>query len=105
VNESPYHALSVEEWSRRTHELIAAHPLRGNELKDAVLRAWEDIFISQLGQEKWRIGKEIFPTPQTMGFFLHEFIALRLATAHPRLWRGSNLSYVSSDYFIIKAYG
>jgi hypothetical protein len=23
-----------------------------------------------------------------MGFFLHEFIALRLATTHPKLWRG-----------------
>lgn len=41
-----------------------------------------------MGSKGFRIGKEIFPKPQIMGFFLHELIPLELKGRYPSQWRG-----------------
>ena len=57
-------------------QLIDQHPLKST-LATVVLQAWDIILDSKIGD--FRIGKDIFPEPQIMGFFLHDVIALLLA--------------------------
>jgi hypothetical protein len=85
---SPYAGLSHSQWLAKTHELIAAHPLKPEELVELVLTCWNDIFDSKLGRLGYRIGHEIKPKPQIMGFFLHEFLQLEIARRYPGVWRG-----------------
>ena len=56
-------------------QLIDQHPLKST-LATVVLQAWDIILDSKIGD--FRIGKDIFPEPQIMGFFLHDVIALLL---------------------------
>jgi len=53
-----------------------------------VLGVWDDIFNSGIGKKPYRIGVDIFPKPQIMGFLLHELIALELRERHPNDWHG-----------------
>ncbi len=71
----------------RTRERLDAHPLKATEIVEVVLRAWDDIFTSSFGSKGFRIGKDITPKPQIMGFFLHELIPLELADRYPSIWR------------------
>ena len=85
---SPYKGLSPKRWARVTRGLIAEHPLDPQEAVQVVLKAWDDIFSSAIGTKPFKIGKDLFPKPQIMAFFLHEMIPLELATRHPEFWRG-----------------
>jgi hypothetical protein len=49
---------------------------------------WKDIFESGIGGKPFRIGVNLFPKPQIMGFFLHELIPLEFARRYPGVWRG-----------------
>lgn len=84
---SPYHALSVSEWAAKTRELINAHPLDSTELYQIVMQVWDDIFESGIGSKPFRIGIDLFPRPQIMGYFLHELIPLELEYRYPDFWR------------------
>jgi hypothetical protein len=60
---------------------VQAHPLgieRGEPLVEAVQLAWSDIFASTFGPRKLRIGVDLFPQPQILGFLLHELIPPRI---------------------------
>jgi hypothetical protein len=82
---SPYDGLQPAEWLAKTRELIAAYPLSPEALVTATLAAWESIFASSIGG--FYIGRNIFPKPQVMGFFLHELIPLKLSEMFPGIWR------------------
>lgn len=84
---SPYYGLPVEQWEAKTQALIAAHPVSPVILKQAVLDAWADIFNSNVGG--LRIGYDILPQPQAMGFLLHELIPMRIAYVAPGWRRGA----------------
>lgn len=84
---SPYSGLDVSQWKSKTLELIAAHPLDTTELYGIVVAAWKSIFNSGIGSKPFRIGHEIFPRPQIMGFLLHELIPLELEFRYPKVWR------------------
>jgi len=84
---SPYHDLPVEQWRNKTLELIEQHPLHMTELYEIVKQAWEDIFKSGIGSKPFKIGEDLFPSPQIMGFFLHELIPLELSSRYPQVWR------------------
>ena len=86
--ESPYVGKQVEEWEGVTEKLLKEHPLDSATLVEVVLAAWQSIFDSRMGSQKFQIGKDIFPKPQIMGFFLHELIPLELAARFPKQWRG-----------------
>jgi len=60
----------------RVKKLINAHPLK-NEIVNVVLSSWDQIFISKIGD--YTIGKDIFPNPQILSFFLHELVAHNLS--------------------------
>ncbi len=81
---SPYFGIDHHDWTEVTRELLKSHPLSGPELVDAVLESWDDIFSSRIGSGQ--IGVDIFPTPQIMGFLLHELIPLTLSKTNPD-WR------------------
>lgn len=105
---SPYDGLNSDQWANKTHELINLHPLNAQELYDIVLQVWNSIFQSQIGSKPFRIGQDIFPAPQIMGFFLHELIPLELAHRYPNDWHRGTLSdekdivYVPDDTFSIE---
>ena len=82
--ESPYNGKPREEWQGITVNLVCNHPLLP-ELADVVLESWNAIFKSKIGD--FYIGKDIFPEPQIMGFFLHDLIALYLSERHQGEYR------------------
>ena len=85
--DSPYLGLTVEQWKRKTEELVKTHPLAVDEIVAVVLQSWSDIFDSKLGPKAFQIGKDIYPQPQIMAFLLHELIPLEFASRHPEGWR------------------
>ena len=105
---SPYQNKKPREWLTITKKLIAKHPLSTKEIKEAVLEAWEEIFRSKIGRKPYHIGKDIFPKPQIMGFFLHELIPLEFKRKYPQKWRreksvsDKDLIYVRDDTFSIE---
>jgi hypothetical protein len=89
---SPYNSQPPKKWPDITRRLIEKHPLKPAELADVVLTVWDSIFASKMGTKGFHIGKDIFPKPQIMGFFLHELIPLELAARYPKKWRGEKSS-------------
>ncbi len=105
---SPYHGLSQDKWRIVTNRLISEHPLNMDELIDVVLTSWNSIFETKIGSNEFCLGKNIFPKPQIMGFFLHELIPLELAHRYPEEWRGEacaadkDIVYIPDDRFSIE---
>jgi hypothetical protein len=105
---SPYEGLSSDRWKRKTVELIKRHPLVPAEIVEVTLSVWADIFRSGIGAKPFRIGVDLFPKPQIMGFFLHELIPLELARRYPGVWRGDesagdkDLVYVSDVAYSVE---
>lgn len=83
---SPYESAEKGEWLDITRKIINEHPLSPDVLVDVTLSSWKDIFQSNIGANNIRIGKDIFPTPQIMGFFLHELIPLNIKARFPDEW-------------------
>lgn len=82
---SPYHGLAAEAFVDRTRVLIDEYTVRPDELVRIVLDAWAQLFESTIGG--FRIGIDIFPSPQAMGSLLHELIPLNMGRAYPGRWR------------------
>jgi hypothetical protein len=82
---SPYKNRSIKNWGKITDELIKKHPLPQNEFVEIILQSWEQILKSRIGS--FKIGKDIFPSPQIMSFLLHELMALNLANKYPEKFR------------------
>ncbi len=105
---SPYSGVPMEKWQEVTLRLIDEHPLVPEELAEIVLASWNSIFDSKMGSKGFRIGKDIFPKPQIMGFLLHELIPLELAARYPNEWRGDrdasekDIVYIPNDYYSIE---
>lgn len=105
---SPYHGLSEEKWADKTRELIGLHPLDPQEIYDIVIQVWQEIFNSNLTSRNYRIGVDIFPRPQIMGYFLHELIPLELSSRYPDTWRREenenekDIFCLRNDYFSVE---
>jgi hypothetical protein len=106
--QSPYTGLPVEDWEEKTRELIDRHPLDPQEIYDVVIQVWSEIFQSSITSRGYRIGINLFPTPQIMGFFLHELIPLELASKYPGIGRRDNstlekdIVYIPNNNFSIE---
>lgn len=83
---SPYAGKNPLEWRGITKYLLDNFPLTREAMVQVTLDAWKDIFHSEIGREKFIIGKDIFPRPQIIGFFLHELIPLKLHSRFPE-WK------------------
>jgi hypothetical protein len=97
---SPYTKMHPDKWSHVTRKLIDEHPLQMDEIVDIVLTSWESTFSSNLGTKGFKIGVNIFPKPQIMGFLLHELIPLELSVRYPKLWRTEETSEDKDIVFI-----
>ena len=81
---NPYNNKPKEKWADITKALVDKHPLK-DELVDVVFQSWQDIFNSSIGG--FKIGKDFFPEPQILGFFLHDLIALHLSRLYPGVYK------------------
>lgn len=105
---SPYKNKKPDQWLSVTKELVKKHPLAPEEIKEVVLQAWDNIFTSKIGARGYKIGKDIFPKPQILGFFLHELIPLEFERRYPGQWRrelsarDKDLIYVPDDNFSVE---
>lgn len=105
---SPYEGAPPGKWLDITKRLLEEHPLQEKEIVDVVLNSWDSIFSSKLGTKGFRIGKQIFPQPQIMGFLLHELIPLELQARYSKLWRAEKTSgdkdivYIPDDKYSIE---
>jgi len=84
---SPYHDKPQRDWRGITQDLLRHYPLSPEDMVNASLESWKGIFDTGIGTEGFKIGKDIFPSPQMMGFFLHELIPLNLHAKYPNLWK------------------
>jgi len=87
ITVSPYAGQPQEEWTAITDRLLAEHPLRDPEIVDVVKVSWSAIFDTRIGPSGFKIGPDIEPQPQIMGFFLHELIPLEFERRYPGKWR------------------
>jgi hypothetical protein len=100
-----YAGLPGPDWLSVTRAAIESHPLTTEEVVDLVQTSWQSIFASSFGSEGFRIGKDFFPTPQVIGFLLHELMALELTSRYPDEWRRDlkstekDLIYLPDDDF------
>jgi hypothetical protein len=105
---SPYVNKDSVEWQKITKELVDKHPLLCDEIVRIVLESWDEIYRSKIGRRPYYIGKDIFPKPQIMGFFLHELIPLAFETQYPGQWRrersakDKDIIYIPDDFFSIE---
>jgi hypothetical protein len=105
---SPYAGLPINEWASKTLALIHQYPFSVNELYNIVILAWQDIFQSQIGSKPFRIGYDLFPPAQMMGYLLQELLALELVHRYAGVWRQGqrvtekDLVYVADDTFSIE---
>ena len=83
---SPYEGIEIEKWYSATEDLIRSYPLTKKEIIETVLKAWNDILSTKIAN-KLQIGKDVFPSPQIMGNYLHELIPYILAENYPGIWR------------------
>lgn len=101
---SPYANEPEYRWSEITESLIAKHPLSEKDIVSAVLQAWEGIMQTSIAKEL-QIGVDIFPTPQSLGNYLHELIPVILNKRYPKLWardiqkKDKDLVYVPNPFY------
>lgn len=104
---SPYENQPIKSWLKITKKIVRRHPLSTEEIVQIALASWHSIFDSKIGNT-FIIGKDIFPKPQIMGFFLHELITLTLAKRYPDKWRKEetasekDLIYIPDDTFSVE---
>lgn len=104
---SPYENQPIKSWLKITKKIVRRHPLSTEEIVQIALASWNSIFDSKIGNT-FIIGKDIFPKPQIMGFFLHELITLTLAKRYPDKWRKEetasekDLIYIPDDTFSVE---
>jgi hypothetical protein len=97
--------LPIPDLKSATEKLLEKYPLTKNEIVSVVFKSWEDIFKSKIGPQNYKIGKDILPQPQIMGFLLHELIPLNLASMNPKKWKTGAASsefdacYIPNDEF------
>lgn len=105
---SPYQNKKPSDWLAITKSLLKKHPLAPEEIKEVVLQSWDDIFLSKIGRRGYKIGKDIYPKPQILGFFLHELIPLEFEKRYLGKWRreisarDKDLIYIPDDNFSIE---
>lgn len=101
---SPYEGKQISEWKSITESLIEEHPLSKQDIIEAVFESWDGILKTMIAN-RLLIGKDIFPTPQIIGNFLHELIPLVLEEKYPGKYsrdkekKDKDLIYVPNPYY------
>ena len=82
---NPYKNLPINKWKEKTIELVEKHPLKKEELVESVLTSWNKIFDTYIGNEL-KIGRDIKPSPQILGNYLHELIPIYYEKKYNGKW-------------------
>lgn len=83
---NPYENIPVDKWKEKTIELVENHPLSKEELVDAVLTSWDKIFNTYIGNEL-KFGRDVKPSPQILGNYLHELIPIYFEKKYNGKWQ------------------
>lgn len=73
-----------------------------------MIQEWNEIFDSSISSRAYKIGIDLFSSPQILGFLLHELILLELARWYPEIWRRDqnttekDLVYILDNNFSIE---
>lgn len=97
---NPYENKEIDEWKSITEKLIREHPLTKEELVESVLLSWDAIFNTYIGQVL-KIGRDIKPSPQILGNYLHELIPIYFERKYPNQWKKDS-SKMDKDLVCIK---
>lgn len=89
----PYEGEDKSKWYEVTKKLIKEHPLDMEVVKNIVLESWEEIFTITNSSNDFKIGENVYPKPQMMGFFLEELIAKKIHKLDPEVWVGDSTGY------------
>lgn len=89
----PYEGKDKEKWYEVTRELIREHPLDMKEVRNIVLESWDEIFTITNASEDFKIGENVYPKPQMMGFFLEELITQKIHKLDPKTWVADRTGY------------
>ena len=74
---------------------------------DSVFESWDGILRTKIAGEL-QIGKDIFPSPQILGNYLHELIPVFLSRKFKDKWRkeqdksDKDLVYIPNNYYSIE---
>lgn len=104
---SPYENLDESQWAEKTRELVTKHPLTPDLIVEVVLEAWDGIMRTKIADELL-IGRDIFPSPQILGNYLHELIPVILQKRYPDVWRreyeksDKDLVYIPNSDFSVE---
>lgn len=104
---NPYENLKIEEWKSKTIELVEKHPLNKEEIVTSVLSSWDKIFETYIGNEL-KIGRDIKPSPQILGNYLHELIPIYFEKKYTGKWQkdktknDKDLVCVFDDFYSIE---
>ncbi len=83
---SPYKNIDIDKWEEKTKQLLYEYPMDMSDMVDVVLEAWESVLNTKIA-EKYKVGIDVFPTPQAMGVLLHELIPILITEKFPDTWR------------------
>lgn len=83
---NPFANVPIEKWKEKTEELVNSHPLTKEELVDSVLTSWDKIFDTYIGNEL-KIGRDVKPSPQILGNYLHELIPIYFEKKYIGKWQ------------------
>lgn len=105
---SPY-GNDPSRWSRVTKKLIASHPLTTDIIREAALKAWDDVWKTRVGSGALAIDLTCLVVPATIvGYFFEVLLARELAHRFPKLWRGGqggdekDLVYIPDHRFSVE---
>jgi len=84
----PFDGLDTDEWSAKRDELIEDYPLELEEIRDLVLRSYNKLLQTRVGDpaDDIRIFEDVEVGAQTTGAFLETIIANELQKMYP-VWR------------------
>lgn len=91
--DSPYYGHSFDEWTAITNSLIDSFPVSRQQIVSLVQHSWKQIFQIGTPDDILRIGKNTFPQPTTIGYFLHEIIAKNFELIHSNSWQEDPTGY------------
>lgn len=106
---SPYQGLPEEEWYAKTQELINAHPLDFETIKDVTNKSWNTLWSTTIGENQLSINLYELNVPATIvGYFFEKLFAKELEIQQPDFWRGGNskedkdIVYIPNDLYSIE---
>lgn len=86
---SPYAGIPTEQWSAKTKELVASHPLKLDVIRNVAIASWGILWQTKIGEGERAIRLDEIELPATViGYFFEKLFARELESRFPTVWRG-----------------